>query len=159
MPRTALLLYVGISFLFLHGTLKTCVRMSRWRQHSGRMVMRIGRHRFGDDVASLHVKIDNINDLLVGFCFIRSTRFCFIRSTRYVDGRFCSLDICSLSLSLYLCVHFCTGNAAVFSVVNFPFFAFDCSINRIFWFWIHMNSRSLRMDCWLQLRGIEKKMM
>jgi hypothetical protein len=25
-----------------------------------------------DDVDSLHVKIDNLNDLLVGFCFIRS---------------------------------------------------------------------------------------
>jgi hypothetical protein len=25
-----------------------------------------------DDVDSLHVEIDNLNDLLVGFCFIRS---------------------------------------------------------------------------------------
>jgi hypothetical protein len=25
-----------------------------------------------DDVDALHVKIDNINDMLVGFCFIRS---------------------------------------------------------------------------------------
>jgi hypothetical protein len=25
-----------------------------------------------DDVDSLHVEIDNLNDLLIGFCFIRS---------------------------------------------------------------------------------------
>jgi hypothetical protein len=25
-----------------------------------------------DDVDSLHVEIDNLNDLLVGFCFIRN---------------------------------------------------------------------------------------
>jgi hypothetical protein len=34
--------------------------------------MRIGRLLLCDDVARLHVEIDTINDLLVGFCFIRS---------------------------------------------------------------------------------------
>jgi hypothetical protein len=33
---------------------------------------RIGGLWLSDDVARLHVKIDNLNDLLVGFCFIRS---------------------------------------------------------------------------------------
>jgi hypothetical protein len=32
----------------------------------------IERLSFVDDVASLHVKIDNLNVSLVGFCFIRS---------------------------------------------------------------------------------------
>ena len=34
-------------------------------------IIRIKRLRIADDVARLHVKIDNLNDLLVGFCFIR----------------------------------------------------------------------------------------
>jgi hypothetical protein len=34
-------------------------------------VLRIGWLQFVDDVARLHVKIDNLNDFLVGFCFIR----------------------------------------------------------------------------------------
>jgi hypothetical protein len=32
----------------------------------------IGRLRICDDVDRLHVKIDNLNDSIVGFCFIRS---------------------------------------------------------------------------------------
>jgi hypothetical protein len=39
-----------------------------------RMMNQIERLSFVDDVASLHVKIDNLNISLVGFCFIRSTR-------------------------------------------------------------------------------------
>jgi hypothetical protein len=34
--------------------------------------MRIGWFWLIDDVARLHVEIDKLNDLLVGFCFIRS---------------------------------------------------------------------------------------
>jgi hypothetical protein len=37
-----------------------------------RMEMRIGWLRLIGDVARLHVKIDNLNDSLVGFCFTRS---------------------------------------------------------------------------------------
>jgi hypothetical protein len=37
----------------------------------GRMIT-IRRLRICDDVNRLHVKIDNINDPLVGFCFIKS---------------------------------------------------------------------------------------
>jgi hypothetical protein len=37
-----------------------------------RQIIIILRLRICDDVDRLHVEIDNINDLLVGFCFIRS---------------------------------------------------------------------------------------
>jgi hypothetical protein len=30
-----------------------------------------------DDVDSLHVEIDNLNDLLVGFCFIKDIDYSF----------------------------------------------------------------------------------
>jgi hypothetical protein len=38
----------------------------------GRKEMRIRRLILVDDVARLHVKIDKLNESLVGFCFIRS---------------------------------------------------------------------------------------
>jgi hypothetical protein len=41
-------------------------------QQNGRLVMIIERLWLSDDVARLHVKIDNLNNPLVGFCFIRS---------------------------------------------------------------------------------------
>jgi hypothetical protein len=41
------------------------------RQMDGRMIT-IRRLRICDDMDRLHVKIDNINDSLVRFCFIRS---------------------------------------------------------------------------------------
>ena len=41
-------------------------------EQNGRMGMIIIRLWLCDDVAMLHVKIDNLNDFLVGFCFIRS---------------------------------------------------------------------------------------
>jgi hypothetical protein len=37
-----------------------------------RLMNLIGRLSLVDDVTSLHVKIDNLNISLVGFCFIRS---------------------------------------------------------------------------------------
>jgi hypothetical protein len=37
-----------------------------------RQIIIILRLRICDDVDRLYVEIDNINDLLVGFCFIRS---------------------------------------------------------------------------------------
>jgi hypothetical protein len=40
-----------------------------------RLMNLIGRLSLVDDVASLHVKIDNLNISLVGFCFIRSIDF------------------------------------------------------------------------------------
>jgi hypothetical protein len=38
----------------------------------GRQMIKIERLWLCDDVDGLHVKIDNLNESLVGFCFIRS---------------------------------------------------------------------------------------
>jgi hypothetical protein len=43
-----------------------------WSQLNGRFEIKIIWLCLTDDVASLHVKIDNLNSLLVGFCFIKS---------------------------------------------------------------------------------------
>jgi hypothetical protein len=49
----------------------TVVRKIHTQQMDGWMIT-IGWFRICDDVDILHVKIDNLNDSLVGFCFIRS---------------------------------------------------------------------------------------
>jgi hypothetical protein len=67
---TVLLLFDSAGFfLFILGCLM-------WRKkcqtngHDGKMMI-IERLGLLDDVARLHVEIDKLNDLLVGFCFIR----------------------------------------------------------------------------------------
>jgi hypothetical protein len=46
--------------------------MDYWDNINEWMKMTIGRSWLTDDVDRLHVKIDNLNDSIVGFCFIRS---------------------------------------------------------------------------------------
>jgi hypothetical protein len=56
------------------------------------MIMRIERQRFSDDMARMHVEIDNINDFLVGFCFIRNLDSCMKerkdKNDMLIDNRF-----------------------------------------------------------------------
>jgi hypothetical protein len=46
--------------------------LSMWYIQMDGQIMRIERLWIAYDVASLHVKIDKLNDYIVEFCFIRS---------------------------------------------------------------------------------------
>jgi hypothetical protein len=48
------------------------VGMPRLGQYNGRIAIENRWLSLVDDVARLHVEIDNLNDSIVGFCFIRS---------------------------------------------------------------------------------------